>query len=174
VRRAAIVPQQQIAHAPDVPVDKIVFLGVLEHVVEQRLALGLRQVDDADGHEPVDVDGLAPGVLVGAKHRVHALGEGGGAAAVALLGRAVIVVVRRVAAFELAADRVIERVVGRVAAGEQGIAPRRRDLDRIKQRRLARHLGVDHVVVEHHLAVRQCPDRLAILADVGDQHDARQ
>ena len=28
-----------------------------------------------------------------------------------------------------------------------------------------------HVVVEHHLAVRQRADRLAVLADVGDHHD---
>ena len=88
---------------------------------------------------------------------MSALAEGRGAAAVTLLGGSVVVVVQRPAAFEPAADRRVERIVGRVAAGEQRIAAGGGDLDRVEQGGLARHLGVDHVVMEHHLAVRQRP-----------------
>src|SRR5438309_131529 len=64
--RAAVVPQEEVANAPDMFVDKFLPLGVVEHGVEQRAALFLRHVDDADRHQPVDVDRLAVGVLLGA------------------------------------------------------------------------------------------------------------
>jgi hypothetical protein len=85
---------------------------------------------------------------VRAKHRMGAFGEGHGAAAVAALGGAVVIVVHRLAAFEPVANRRIERVIGGLAAREQRIAAGRRNFDGIKQRRLARHLGVNHVVME--------------------------
>ena len=105
---------------------------------------------------------------------MHAFAEGLGALAVALLHRAVVVMVDGLAAFELAANFWVERVIGGVAAGEQGIAAGGGDFHRVEQRSLIGHFGVDHVVMEHHLAIRQRADRLAILADVGDQHDAWQ
>src|SRR5215475_10868169 len=103
-----------------------------------------------------------------------AFGEGRRAAAVTPLGRSVVVVVHGLAAFEPVADRRIERVIGGIAAGEQRVAAGRGDFNRVEQRRVARHLGVDHVVMEHHLPVRQGADRLAVLADIGDLHDAGQ
>src|SRR4051794_17546144 len=93
MRRAAVIPKQQIAHAPDMLVDEFALLGVVEHGVEQRFALLRRHVEDADRHQPVHVDRLLAGVLLGAKHRMRALTEGRGAAAVTLLRRAVIVMV---------------------------------------------------------------------------------
>ncbi len=155
-------------------VDEFPLLGMIEDLVEQRRALLLWHVEDADRHQPIDVDRLLAGVLVGAEHRMHAFSENLGAFAVAALGRAVIVVVQRLAAFEPLADRRIERVIGGIAAGKQGVSAGRGNLDRIEQSPLARHLDVDHVVMEHHLAVGQRADRLAVLADVGDQHDAGQ
>jgi len=70
--------------------------------------------------------------------------------------------------------RGIERVVGRIPAREQCVAAVGRHLDRTEQRAVVRNLGVDLVVVEVHLAVRQCAGRLAVLADVGDHHDVGQ
>src|SRR5712691_4281338 len=172
--RAAVVPEEEVADAPNVLVDKLPLLGVVEHGVEQRVALFLRHVDDADRHQPVDVDRLAVGVLIGAEHRVDALAEGFGAFAIALLGRAIVVVMDGLAAAELVARRGIERVVGGIAAREQRIAAGVGNFDRVKQGRLVGHLGVDHVVVEHHLAVRQRSDRLAVLADVRNEHDPGQ
>src|SRR6266516_7800135 len=84
--RAAVVPQEEVADAPDMLVDKFLLLGVVEHGVEQRAALFPRHVDDADSHQPVDVDRLAVGVLVSAEHRVDALAARLGAFAVALQG----------------------------------------------------------------------------------------
>ncbi len=97
---------------------------MIEHVIEQGLAFGLRHVGDAHRHQPIDVDRLAAGVLVGSKGRMRAFGEGDGAAAVAFLRRAVIVVVHRPPALQLAADCGIEGVVGGIAAGEQRVAAR--------------------------------------------------
>ena len=68
----------------------------------------------------------------------------------------------------------IQRVVGGVTAGEQGVAAGRGNFHGVEQRRLARYFGVDHVVMKHHLAVGQRADRLAVFADVRDQHDAGQ
>jgi phage shock protein PspC (stress-responsive transcriptional regulator) len=130
-------------------VDEVALFGMLEHGAEQRLAFLRRHVDDADGHQPVDVDRFAAGVLVGAKDRMAAFGESRCAAAVAALGRAVIVVVHRLAALEPAAERRIEGVIGGIAAREQRIAPGRRNFHGVEQGRLARYLGVDHVVVKH-------------------------
>src|SRR6266568_7046858 len=90
--RAAVVPEEEVADAPDVLVDKLPLLGVVEHGLEQRVALFLRHVDDADRHQSVDVDRLAVGVFIGAEHRVDALAERFGAFAVALQGRAIVVV----------------------------------------------------------------------------------
>src|SRR5262245_53190760 len=103
-----------------------------------------------------------------------AFGEGFGAAAVTALGRSVIVVVHGLAAFEPIADRGIERLIGGIAAREQGVAAGGRNFDGIKQRRLAWDFGMDHVVMEHYLAVGQAADRLAVLADVGYQHEPGQ
>ncbi len=75
------------------------------------------------------------------------------------------------AALKAMADRRIEGVVCRVAAGEQRVAAVARDLHRIQQRAVVRQLGVDHVMMEIHFAVGQRPDDFAVLPDVGDQHD---
>src|SRR6476620_2036431 len=127
MRRAAVVPQQEIAHAPDVRVDEFGLLGMVEHGVEQRFALLRRHVDDADRHQPVHVDRLLAGVLLGAKYRMRALTEGRGAAAVTLLRRPVIVVVHGWAALEPAADGWTERLTGGGATVKQRVAACRRN-----------------------------------------------
>src|SRR5258708_13145547 len=91
--RAAVVPEEKVADAPDVLVDKFLLLCVVEHGAEQRVALILWHVDDADRHQPVDVDRLAAGVPVGAGHRGGALPEPPGALSVTPQGRGVVVVV---------------------------------------------------------------------------------
>src|SRR5260370_41031622 len=105
---------------------------------------------------------MPAGILFGAEHGMHAFAEDLGALAVAFLRGTVIVMVQRLAALEPVAERRIERVIGGIAAGEQRIAAGRGNLDRIEQRRLARYVGMDHVVMEHHLAVWQRADRLAV------------
>ena len=155
-------------------VDKLPLLGVVEHGSEQRVALFLRHVDDADRHQPVDVDRLALRVLIGAEHRVDALAERFGAFVITLQCRAVVVVMDGLASAELVAHRGIERVVGGIAAREQRIAAGVGNFDRVEHGPLIGRLGVDHVVVEHHLAVRQRADRLAVLANVRNEHDPRQ
>src|SRR5258706_607716 len=90
MRRAAVVPEEQAADAPDVLVAKFLLLGMVEHGVEQRAALFLRHVDEADRHQPVDVDRLAAGVLLGGEYRGGALAEPFGAFALVLSGRAVV------------------------------------------------------------------------------------
>ena len=50
---------------------------------EQRLAFVCRHVDDADRHQPVDVDRFLASVLLGAKDRMRALAKGRSAATVA-------------------------------------------------------------------------------------------
>src|SRR5712692_6574219 len=104
VGRAAVVPEEELADAPNVLIDKLLPLGVVEHGLEQRGALFLRHVDDADRHQPVDVDRLAVGVLIGAENRVDALAERFGAFAITLPGRAIVVVMDGLAAAELVAQ----------------------------------------------------------------------
>ncbi len=58
-----------------------------------------------------------------------------------------------------------------VPVGEQRVAARARHFERIEHRGHGRPLLVALVGVEVHLAVRQGADRLAVLADVRDQHD---
>src|SRR2546422_8914977 len=57
--RAAVVPEEEGADARNVLVDKLPLLGGGEYGVEERVALFLRQLDDADRHQPVDQDRLA-------------------------------------------------------------------------------------------------------------------
>src|SRR4051794_32711122 len=85
VRGAAVVPEQKIADPPDVFVDEFFFLGMVEHGVEERLGLFLRHALDTHGHQPVDIDSLAAGVLVSAKYWMDAFTERHRAFAVALL-----------------------------------------------------------------------------------------
>src|SRR5262249_60376634 len=105
VPATAITPEQHVPPTPDMLVDELAFLRMVEHGVEQRLAFRWRHVDDADGHQAVDVDRLAAGVLVGAKHRMGAFGEGHGAAVVALLGRSIVSEGHGLTAFSPFADR---------------------------------------------------------------------
>src|SRR5258708_38414955 len=46
VRRAAVVPQEQVADPPDMLVGELRFLGLVEDRLEQRRALCLRHVED--------------------------------------------------------------------------------------------------------------------------------
>ena len=83
----------------------------------------------------------------------------------------VIVGVERLAAVDAPFDLVRQGFVRLVAVGEQRVAARARHLERIEHRGHGRPLLVALVGVEVHLAVRQGADRLAVLADVRDQHD---
>src|SRR5206468_8699318 len=103
-------------------VNEFSFLGVVEDGLEQRGALLVRHALHADRHQAVDVDRLAAGILMRAEDRMHAFAERLGALVVAALDRAIVVMVYGATAFELVADCGIERVIGSIAAGEQGIA----------------------------------------------------
>src|SRR5262245_5359387 len=86
VRRAAVVPQQQVALAPHVLVDELAPLAMVPQQVEQRIALLVRQAKDFHGHQAVHVGRLAPGILMGAEHRMPAFAERRRALVVAALG----------------------------------------------------------------------------------------
>src|SRR5262249_40747510 len=174
MRRAAVVPYDQIADPPLVAVDELRLLRGVEQRTEQRVALLGRKAVDSYGHQPVDVDRLAPGLVVRAKDRVVGLGEGLDPVRAAARGGAVVVMMKGAASLELLPETGIERLVRRIAAREQRIAAMARDLHRVEQRAVVRNLGMDLVVVEVHLAIRQRPDGLAVLADVRDHHDVGQ
>src|ERR1700732_2474024 len=70
----------------------------------------------------------------------------------------------RAAPRKLALDRRVEGLIRGIAAGKQGVAAVARHFQRIQQRALVRHLGMDLVVMKVHLPVRQCTDGLAVLA----------
>src|SRR5262245_40982900 len=80
MRRATVVPQQEIADLPDMAVDELRLLGVIEQRFQQRVALLLWQAFDLAGHQPVDIDRLAAGLLMGAEHRMGRLRGGPDAA----------------------------------------------------------------------------------------------
>src|SRR5262245_8390678 len=50
---AAIVPHQDVADAPDMFINELALLLVIEQRVQQLLALGRRQAFDGNGHQPV-------------------------------------------------------------------------------------------------------------------------
>src|SRR5215212_3640773 len=104
-----------------------------------------------------------------AKDRMHAFAKGLGALLVALLSRAIVVVVNGLTAFKLVTHLGIKSLVGGIAARKQRVAASRGGFNLINRRSLVRHLRMKHVVVEHHLAVRQRADRLTVFADIGNQ-----
>src|SRR5438552_7031571 len=59
VQRAAIVPHQQVARAPDVLVDELALLLVIEQLLQERIAFSPRQAFDLARHQTVDVKRLA-------------------------------------------------------------------------------------------------------------------
>ena len=77
------------------------------------------------------------------------------------------------AAFEALAEHRRDSLVGLVHVGEAGVAAPRRQLHRVKQRRTVWLGVIAGVVVEPHFAVAEHADRLAVLHDVGDQHERR-
>ena len=105
---------------------------------------------------------------------MHRFAIGRDAAIVASLGRAVVVVVNCVAPRELGPERRIQALVGGVTAGKQRVAAIGRNLHGIQQGRVMRDLRMQHVVMKHHLAIRQGADRLTVLADVRNHHDVGQ
>jgi hypothetical protein len=64
VQGAAVVPHNKIADAPMVRVNELILLDVLEELVQQRPALRVVHALDSPGHQPIDVQRLAPGVGV--------------------------------------------------------------------------------------------------------------
>ena len=59
---------------------------------------------------------------------------------------------------------------GGIGVGKQRVAAPRRDLDGIENGRLGGTLEIGRVGMEHHFAIGQRADGLAVLADVADQH----
>src|SRR5205823_8992100 len=68
VQRAAVVPEEQITDAPAVLVDELRPLNRREHGAEQPLALLAWQALDVVRHQPVDVERLAAGRRMRARH----------------------------------------------------------------------------------------------------------
>src|SRR5436305_12014898 len=103
---------------------------MIEQRLEQRVAFAFRHVLDSHGHQPIDVDRLASGLLMCPEHRVYRLVRGS-YSLVASDGSAVIIVMARAAPRKLALDRRIEGLIGGTAAGEQRISAVARHFERI-------------------------------------------
>ena len=108
---------------------------------------------------------------MGPEDRMGGFGEGRRALAVALLHGPVIVMVEGALALQGGAHLVGQGLVGGIAIGEDRVAAEGGHLHRIEAGALVGDRRMHHVVMEHHLAVRQGPDGLAVFADVRDQHD---
>src|SRR5258708_3416349 len=134
---ATVVPERHGARLPAKPASELGPMAVLEQVIEQRLALGLGHVLEADGigrideqelalglgmgaHDRMDADGLAPGVVLA--HLGRALGVHAG-----LRARDLAVGVHRPHGPEHRLHAVAERVIGGVLACEHGVAAIGRD-----------------------------------------------
>jgi hypothetical protein len=64
VQGAAVIPQNEVAHAPFMRVNELILFDMYEELVEQRAAFFLVHALDSPGHQPIDVQRLAPGVGV--------------------------------------------------------------------------------------------------------------
>src|SRR5262245_13469062 len=75
VHGAAVVPNDQVAGPPHVPVIEFRLLGMIEERLKECIALRLWQVLDPYGHQPIDIDRLASGLVMGSEHRMRRLAE---------------------------------------------------------------------------------------------------
>ena len=76
-------------------------LRVVKDRFEQMIALFLGHFDNADRHQPIDIDGFPAGFIVRPENGMHRLAIGRDTAIVTSLGRAVVVVVDRIAPRQL-------------------------------------------------------------------------
>ena len=115
----------------------------------------------------------AAGFIVRAKYRMRGhFQELRGALAVAALLCAQVVAVESAFSLERVSQVGGQCFVGAIAVGEQRVAAARGHLQGIQAGALVREIDVQHVVVKPHVAIGQQADRLAVLADIADQHDA--
>src|SRR5579862_3224835 len=77
VQGAAIIPQYEIAHTPFMRVNKLILLDMCEQLVEQHTTVFLVHALDGPGHQPIDVQCLAPSVRVSANNRLRIVRVGG-------------------------------------------------------------------------------------------------
>src|SRR5215217_1599299 len=70
VQRAAIVPHQDVAGSPDMLVDELRLLLVVEELLQNRFALLARQAFDLARHQAIDVERLATCGRMRAHHRM--------------------------------------------------------------------------------------------------------
>ena len=143
---AAVVPERQRARRPAHAAGELGPRLLRLQEFDQRRALLLAHVAKADGVAAADVQGLAPGLRMGARHRVLGLERVGLVGAVDLhRADALVHVAASAAVLEARAvhahqgvDQLLhavrQGVVGRARVGEQRVAAARRRLDRIQQR----------------------------------------
>ena len=153
-------------------VDKARLLLVIVKLRQERVGLGLAHAVDVVGHEAIDVERLLAGLGVDAHHRMRP-GRRVGRRAAAADGDVIadLVAVGGAQAVDPRFHRRGQRVVSRVLIGKERVAAGLRHFDAVEHGAGDRVLGVAKVGMEEHLAVGQRADRLAVLADVRDQHD---
>ena len=76
MRRASVIPQQQIAFAPDMGINKFGLFRLIEQRIQQQLAFRRCHVHDLHGHQAVNVNRLAAGFFMRPEHRMDAFIEG--------------------------------------------------------------------------------------------------
>jgi hypothetical protein len=116
MRGAAIVPKKQVPLLPDMGVNEIRIFHVIEKDVEKLFALRVVHAVNTLGHQAVNINGFAPGLVIGAEDGMRAFSEGLGAAPVALLDRTIIVMMKGAFAFQLLTDGWIEGFISGIAA----------------------------------------------------------
>src|SRR5688572_10354712 len=79
MQRRAVVPHDDVARAPLVPVGEFVSRAMREELVQQSTGFGVGHAFDPDRETLVDVDALAAGIWVGANDRMHHVGSLGAA-----------------------------------------------------------------------------------------------
>src|SRR5919201_614643 len=80
----------------------------------------------------------------------------------------------RASAGKLRLDRWVESVVSGIAAREKRITAIAGHFERIQQRAVVWHFGVDLIVMEVHFPVWQGADSFSVFTNIGYHHDIRQ
>ncbi len=176
---AAIVPQYEIADAPNVLPRKFRPIDEAPELVEQRLGLRKLKPDQIRVAAAPEIEHAPASVRMRADQRMHRAWRGA-----RIVGRryslphipAAIVraVVLDLQTREAVLQPLRQRFVDAVHRTERCIAADRRHFERIENARLRRHVEIRHVSVPYRFAVAQAANRLAVHLDIRNNVNLRQ
>src|SRR5262245_41204936 len=179
VHGAAIVPQYEIADAPNVLPRKLRSIDEAPELVEQRLGLRKLKPHQIGVAAAPEIEHATADVRMRADQRMHRAWRGA-----RVVGRRYTLahvaptVVGAVVLDLEASDAVLERLrqclIDAVHRAERCVASNRRHFERIENTRLRWHLEVRHVGVPYGFAVAEAANRLAVHLDVGNDVNFRE